>query len=300
MAHRAARQWRRSPLWAPPGPQHFTRFGGRHDDVSYDHDDGRSGSNCSASVSGTALPRAGWSATTNAPSSTADTPAHALDGNFNTRFSTNEDQAPGLAIRVDLGSARAFDQLAMRAPSSPNDYARGYDVLVSANNSSWATVATCTGTGQPRGRQFPHPNGTVREGGADRSERHQLVVDRRVRPLQQRSGPDHDDASRSNSRLYAPSPPPLPPSPHPPTPFSQPDPAPAPTPRPLHHSPSSPRLPTHSPTTPHPTPPPPPPPPPPQLPPPPTLPSTYSSAPPRPRRAPASSHDHHHVTFFFG
>ena len=113
------------------------------------------GSNCSASVSGTALPRAGWSATTNAPSSTADAPAHALDGNFNTRFSTNEDQAPGLAIRVDLGSARAFDQLAMRAPSSPNDYARGYDVLVSANNSSWATVATCTGTANPEVVSFP-------------------------------------------------------------------------------------------------------------------------------------------------
>ncbi len=61
------------------------------------------GSNCSAAVSGTALDRTGWSATTDAPSSSADAPANALDGNFNTRFSTNEDQAPGLAIRVDLG-----------------------------------------------------------------------------------------------------------------------------------------------------------------------------------------------------
>ena len=72
------------------------------------------GSNCSASVSGTFLDRTGWSATTDAPSSSADAPDNALDGNFNTRFSTNEDQASGLAIRVDLGAARAFDELAMR------------------------------------------------------------------------------------------------------------------------------------------------------------------------------------------
>ncbi len=113
------------------------------------------GSNCSAAVSGTALDRTGWSATTNAPSSSADAPDNALDGNFHTRFSTNEDQAPGLAIRVDLGSARAFDQLAMRSPNSPNDYARGYEVLVSANNSSWITVATCTGTANPEVVSFP-------------------------------------------------------------------------------------------------------------------------------------------------
>jgi hypothetical protein len=113
------------------------------------------GSNCSASVSGTFLDRTGWSATTDAPSSSADAPDNALDGNFNTRFSTNEDQASGLAIRVDLGAARAFDELAMRAPNSPNDYARGYDVTVSTNNSTWTIVAACTGTANPEIVSFP-------------------------------------------------------------------------------------------------------------------------------------------------
>ena len=84
---------------------------------------------------GRALDRSGWVATSNAPYSSADAPAKALDGNYSTRFSTDEDQAPGLAFRVDLGSARAFDELAMRAPNSPDDYARGYDVTVSTNNS---------------------------------------------------------------------------------------------------------------------------------------------------------------------
>ena len=107
------------------------------------------GSNCSAAVSGTALNRTGWSATTNAPSTSADAPANALDGNFSTRFSTNEHQTPGLAFRVDLGSAQTFDEVAMRAGSSPTDYARGYDVTVSTNDSSWTTVAACTGTANP-------------------------------------------------------------------------------------------------------------------------------------------------------
>src|ERR1039458_5356044 len=71
------------------------------------------GSNCSASVSGTAFDRTGWVASTNAPSSSADAPANALDGDLTTRFSTNEDQAPGLYFEVDLGSAHTFDALKM-------------------------------------------------------------------------------------------------------------------------------------------------------------------------------------------
>jgi hypothetical protein len=60
-----------------------------------------------------------------------------------------------LAIRVDLGAARTFDELALRAPNSPNDYARGYDVTVSTNNSTFTIVAACTGTGNPEIISFP-------------------------------------------------------------------------------------------------------------------------------------------------
>jgi hypothetical protein len=104
------------------------------------------GSNCSAPASGTVLDHTGWVASTNAPSSSADAPAHALDGNLTTRFSTNEHQAPGLYFEVDLGSAQPFYLLKMGVPNSPSDYARGYDVDVSNNGSSWANVARCTGT----------------------------------------------------------------------------------------------------------------------------------------------------------
>ena len=113
------------------------------------------GANCAAAVSGTALSRSAWVATTNSEASGADVPAHALDGNLTTRFSTDEDQAAGLYFEVNLGSAQAFDELEMEVPGSAGDYARGYDVEVSATGTAWATVAACTGTGTPEVVSFP-------------------------------------------------------------------------------------------------------------------------------------------------
>jgi hypothetical protein len=107
------------------------------------------GSNCAAAVSGTALGRAGWSASTNAPSSKSDAPNNALDANLKTRFSTDEHQAPGLYFEVNMGSAQTLDEIVMESPYSPHDFARGYNVEVSANGSSWTTVASCTGTNTP-------------------------------------------------------------------------------------------------------------------------------------------------------
>ena len=106
-------------------------------------------------MSGTALSRSAWVATTNSEASGADVPAHALDGNLTTRFSTDQDQAAGLYFEVNLGSAQAFDELEMEVPGSAGDYARGYDVEVSATGTAWATVAACTGTGTPEVVSFP-------------------------------------------------------------------------------------------------------------------------------------------------
>ena len=107
------------------------------------------GSNCSAAESGFTLDRTGWTATSNAPSSSADAPANALDGNYSSRFSTNEDQVPGLYFEVNLGSAENFNELKMSSPGSPNDYARGFDVYVSNDASSWTKVASCTASATP-------------------------------------------------------------------------------------------------------------------------------------------------------
>ncbi|MGO9657825.1 MAG: discoidin domain-containing protein [Acidimicrobiales bacterium] len=111
--------------------------------------------NCTAAESGSPLSRAGWVASTNALSSGADLPANALDGNLATRFSTDEPEAAGLYFEVDLGSAQAFDELEMDVPNSTTDYARGYNVEVSSNGTTWTTVATCTGTGSPEIVSFP-------------------------------------------------------------------------------------------------------------------------------------------------
>ena len=43
----------------------------------------------------------------------------------------------------------------MRAPNSPSDYARGYDVTVSTNNTLFTVVAACTGTANPEVVSFP-------------------------------------------------------------------------------------------------------------------------------------------------
>ena len=112
------------------------------------------GSNCTAPASGSALDRAGWVASTNAPTNSANAPANALDGKLTTRFSTNENQAAGLYLEVDLGSAQGFYELQMAVPNSATDYARGYDVDVSANGTSWSTVARCTGTTTPETVSF--------------------------------------------------------------------------------------------------------------------------------------------------
>jgi hypothetical protein len=107
------------------------------------------GSNCSASVSGAALDRAGWVASTNASTDSSDAPAHALDGDLTTRFSSDKNQVPGLYFEVDLGSEPTVYGLQMNVPNSPTDYARGYEVQLSTDGSSWATVANCTGTSTP-------------------------------------------------------------------------------------------------------------------------------------------------------
>jgi hypothetical protein len=113
------------------------------------------GSNCVAGVIGTVLSRTGWVASSNAPSGSSGAPANALDGNLTTRFTTGEDQKPGLYFEVDLGTAGTFDEVVMDVPNSAHDYARGYEIEVSTNGTSWTTVASCAGAGTTEIVSFP-------------------------------------------------------------------------------------------------------------------------------------------------
>jgi glucosylceramidase len=113
------------------------------------------GASCGAPVSGTALSRSGWSASTNTAASGSDAAANAIDGNLSTRFSSDAPQADGMYWEANLGSSRTFDELRMQVPDSSGDYARSYDLEISNNGSSWTTVASCTGTGDPETVSFP-------------------------------------------------------------------------------------------------------------------------------------------------
>jgi glucosylceramidase len=113
------------------------------------------GAYCGAPVSGTALNRDGWTASTNTATAGDGAAANAIDGNLSTGFSSAATQADGMYWQADLGSPRTFDELQMQAPNSASDYAVSYALEVSGNGRSWRTVATCSGTGDPETVSFP-------------------------------------------------------------------------------------------------------------------------------------------------
>src|SRR6185437_7279438 len=97
----------------------------------------------------TALSRTGWVASTSTSPGAADVPANAIDGNASTRFSTEADQASGMYFQVNMGSAQTFNQIVMDSGGSTGGYARGFNVEVSTNGSTFTSVATGTGTSSP-------------------------------------------------------------------------------------------------------------------------------------------------------
>jgi F5/8 type C domain-containing protein len=103
----------------------------------------------------TQLGETGWTASTNTAASGADVPANAIDGNLATRFSSDAVQAAGMYFQVNLGSSQAFNQIEMNSVNSAGDYARGYNVEVSTNGSTFTSVATGTGTASPEVVTFP-------------------------------------------------------------------------------------------------------------------------------------------------
>jgi hypothetical protein len=100
-----------------------------------------------ATTQGTAnLSRTGWVATA---SNTGDPLANALDGNTATRWSSGTAQTNGMWFQVDMTAAQTFNQITMDSAGSAGDYAHGYKVLISSNNTDWATstpIASGNGT----------------------------------------------------------------------------------------------------------------------------------------------------------
>lgn len=97
----------------------------------------------------TALSESGWTASSNTNSAAADAPANAIDGNSSTRFSSDAVAASGMWFQANMGSAQTFNQIEMDSGNWPGDYARGYNVEVSSDGSTFTTVASGTGTSLP-------------------------------------------------------------------------------------------------------------------------------------------------------
>jgi hypothetical protein len=94
----------------------------------------------------TALPETGWSATASTNSAAADTPANAIDGNLNTRYSSDAVQTPGMWFQINLGTTQTLNQITMNEGAWPGDYAVGYAVQTSTNGTTFTTIATGNGT----------------------------------------------------------------------------------------------------------------------------------------------------------
>ncbi|MEU4243924.1 glycoside hydrolase family 3 C-terminal domain-containing protein [Actinoplanes sp. NPDC026619] len=92
-----------------------------------------------------ALNRTGWTATAS-PSSATDVPARMLDGVTGTRWSSGTPMTSGNTVTLDLGAARTFGTVVMDSAGSAADYARGYQIAVSADGATWRTVGTGAGT----------------------------------------------------------------------------------------------------------------------------------------------------------
>jgi len=102
----------------------------------------------------TVLSESGWTATSNTSSSAGDAPQNAISGNTGARFSSDADQASGMYWQVNMGSAQTFNQIEMDSGGYAGDYARGYQVEVSSNGTSFSTVYTGTGTSSPETATF--------------------------------------------------------------------------------------------------------------------------------------------------
>ncbi len=67
--------------------------------------------------------------------------------------------ANGQTITIDMGAAHSIDQITMDSAGSTNDYARGYQINLSTDGTTWGTpVATGTGTGALITAGFPATN----------------------------------------------------------------------------------------------------------------------------------------------
>jgi hypothetical protein len=82
----------------------------------------------------TALSRAGWTAT----ASVGNGPANMLDGNPGTRWTSGTSMVPGQSVTVDMHAVHTIGAVTIDAGGSGGDYARGHQILLSTDGSTWS------------------------------------------------------------------------------------------------------------------------------------------------------------------
>ncbi|MEU6852963.1 glycoside hydrolase family 3 C-terminal domain-containing protein [Actinacidiphila alni] len=101
------------------------------------------------------LPRTGWTASASATGG-GDVAARMLDGDAATRWSTGTPMTNGQTVTVDMGASHTVDRITMDSAGSASDYARGYQVALSADGTTWgAPIATGAGSAALVTASFP-------------------------------------------------------------------------------------------------------------------------------------------------
>ena len=73
-------------------------------------------------------------------------PSNAKDGDRDTQWTANTDQASGQYVIVNLGSSQTFRHITMDSTTTSTDYPRAFDMYVSTNGTTWGSPVT-SGTG---------------------------------------------------------------------------------------------------------------------------------------------------------
>jgi O-glycosyl hydrolase len=114
------------------------------------------GSSIAAGGTETTLSRTAWTASASSESPYGDVASHAIDGDVSTRWSGGHGMANGDWFQVDMGSPQTFSGLSIDSATSTGDYARGYQVYVSSDGTSWGNaIAGVAGGGQLSRVVFP-------------------------------------------------------------------------------------------------------------------------------------------------
>lgn len=102
-----------------------------------------------------ALPRDAWLVTASS-SADGEPPSNTVDGDIGTRWSSGAGMVPGMSVTIDMGQAETFSQVAMDSGASSGDYARGWEIFVSDDGTTWGDpIAAGAGSGRVVTASFP-------------------------------------------------------------------------------------------------------------------------------------------------